>query len=48
MKAALKLIPAAHALLEVEGAAHDLLGKKAAGELPARIAEEFQEFFSAR
>jgi len=48
MKAALKLIPAAHGLLEVEGAAHDLLGKKAESELPARIAKEFQTFINAR
>jgi len=44
MEAALKLLPAAHELLEVEGAGHDLLGKKAAGELPARIAKEFLVF----
>lgn len=44
IKAALVLMPAAHALEEVEGAGHDLLGKKSAGELPARIANEFQAF----
>lgn len=44
MKAALKLIPGSHTLMEVEGAGHDLLGKKSASELPARIATEFQTF----
>ena len=44
MKAALKLIPAAHELMEVEGAGHDLLGKKAGGEWAARIAKEFSAF----
>lgn len=44
MQSALKLIPAQHALFEVEGAGHDLIGKKAAGDLPARIVLEFQSF----
>jgi len=44
MRSALQLIPAPHALLEVDGAAHDLLAKKAIGELPARIVSEFQSF----
>jgi len=44
MKAALKLIPAAHELLEIEGAGHELLGKKAERELPARIARGFSVF----
>ena len=44
MKAALELIPAAHALEEIEGAGHDLLGKKSGGELPARVATGFQTF----
>jgi hypothetical protein len=44
MKAALELIPAPHNLFEVDGAGHDLLGKKTGGELPALIAKEFQEF----
>jgi hypothetical protein len=47
MKSALELIPAPHALFEVEGAAHDLLGKKAASELPARVVSEFQQFFNS-
>ena len=44
MNSALKLIPARHALFEVEGAGHDLLGKKAGSELPARVVGEFQSF----
>jgi len=46
MKSALKLIPAAHALFDVDGAGHDLLAKKALGELPARIASEFCRFLA--
>jgi predicted alpha/beta-hydrolase family hydrolase len=44
MKSALRLIPAAHVLFEVEGAGHDLLIKKTLGELPARVVSEFQTF----
>jgi hypothetical protein len=44
MKAALELISAPHGLFEVDGAGHDLLGKKTGGELPARIVREFQAF----
>jgi uncharacterized protein len=44
MESALKLIPASHALVEVEGAGHDLLVKKNLGELPARVEREFQSF----
>lgn len=44
MNSALKLIPARHAMLEVEGVGHDLLAKKGGGELPARIVNEFQAF----
>jgi predicted alpha/beta-hydrolase family hydrolase len=46
MKAALQLIPAQTFLLEVEGAGHELLGKKAQEDLPARIAEDFRNFFA--
>jgi uncharacterized protein len=46
MNAALKLIPGRHALFEIEGAGHDLIAKKAAEELAARIVVKFQEFFS--
>jgi len=45
MKAALKLIPASTLMLEVEGAGHELLGKKANEDLPFRIVEAFQQFF---
>jgi predicted alpha/beta-hydrolase family hydrolase len=44
MKSALTLIPASHALLEVEGAGHDLLIKKTIGELSVRVVSEFQTF----
>jgi hypothetical protein len=44
MNSALKLIPAPHALFEVDGAGHDLLIKKTFGELPARVVSEFQAF----
>jgi predicted alpha/beta-hydrolase family hydrolase len=44
MNAAVALVTAAHALMEVEGASHELLGKKSVGELPARIASGFQTF----
>jgi hypothetical protein len=45
MKAALALIPAQTRLLEIEGAGHELLGKKTEESLPARIVQAFQEFF---
>jgi len=44
MTSALKLIPAAHALHEVDGAAHDLAVKKSFGDLPAHVVSEFQSF----
>jgi hypothetical protein len=44
MKSALKLIPAPHALLDVEGAGHDLLAKKILGELPTHLVGEFCSF----
>ncbi len=46
MKAALKLIPAPHALLEVDGAGHDLLAKKIPGELPTHVVSEFCSFLN--
>jgi predicted alpha/beta-hydrolase family hydrolase len=46
MKSALKLIPALHALLEVDGVGHDLLTKKTIGELPGRVVSEFCSFLS--
>lgn len=45
LRAALELIPAKNFLLEVEGGGHDLLGKKANDDLPAKILQAFQEFF---
>ena len=46
MNTALPLIPARSMLLEVEGAGHELLGKKAQEDLPARIVEAFRNFFA--
>lgn len=46
MKTALALIPAQKMLLEIEGAGHELLGKKANEDLPVRIVQAFQEFFT--
>jgi predicted alpha/beta-hydrolase family hydrolase len=45
IKAALALIPAQTMLLEIEGAGHELLGKKTEENLPSRIVQAFQEFF---
>jgi predicted alpha/beta-hydrolase family hydrolase len=45
MESALALIPAQKLLVEVESAGHDLLGKKANDDLPARIVQSFQQFF---
>jgi uncharacterized protein len=44
MNSALKLIPASHVLLEIDGAGHDLLVRKTLGELPGRVVSEFQAF----
>jgi uncharacterized protein len=44
MKAALALIAGQTMLLEIEGAGHELLGKKAQENLPTRIVQAFQEF----
>lgn len=46
MKSALSLIPAQTMLLEIEGAGHELLGKKAQEDLPAQIVNAFQGFFT--
>ena len=46
MNSALELIPGSHAILEVDGAGHDLLGKKAANELPTRVVSEFAKFLT--
>jgi len=44
IRSALDLIPAQHAVLETEGAGHELLPKKLTSELPARIVAVFKEF----
>ena len=46
MKAALKLIPGQPTLLEVEGAAHELLPKKSVNDLPARIVTNFLDLIN--
>ena len=45
MKTALTLIPAQTMLLEIEGAGHELLGKKTDEDLPFRIVQSFRQFF---
>ena len=45
MRAALALLPERNKLLEIEGAGHDLVGKKADEGLPLRIVQAFREFF---
>jgi uncharacterized protein len=47
MNSALKLIPASHAIFEVDGAGHDLLSKGTANELPSRVVTEFKKFLKA-
>jgi len=49
MESALKLIPARTSMLRVEGAGHDLVGRKAAAaeQLARTIVAAFQEFFAA-
>jgi len=46
LQSAVALIPAPHRVMEVDGAAHDLLSKKSASDLPARIVREFQAFLA--
>ena len=46
IKAALGLIPGQTMLLEIEGAGHELLGKKADENLPSRIVQAFEKFFT--
>ena len=48
IKAALALIPAQTMLLEIEGAGHELLGKKTEENLPSRIVQAFQDFSEKR
>jgi hypothetical protein len=45
LRTALKLISAQNLLFEVEGAGHDLIGKKANDDLPLKIVTAFQQFF---
>lgn len=47
MNAALDLIPAPHAILQMDGAGHELFGKSAAGDWPAQIAREASAFLTA-
>ena len=47
MRAALQLLPERNKLLEIEGAGHDLVGKKPDAGLPLRIVETFVEFFGS-
>ncbi|HEY1937913.1 MAG TPA: alpha/beta family hydrolase [Candidatus Angelobacter sp.] len=47
MKTALELVPAQTVLLEIEGAGHELLGKKAHEDLPTTIVQAFQNFLRA-
>jgi uncharacterized protein len=46
MTSALKLIPAPTSLLEIDGSGHELLPRNATNDVPQRIANSFQEFFS--
>jgi predicted alpha/beta-hydrolase family hydrolase len=46
MKAALALITGKTMLLEIEGAGHELLGKKTEENLPSQIVQTFQQFFT--
>jgi predicted alpha/beta-hydrolase family hydrolase len=46
MNAAMALIPGQKMLLEIEGAGHELLGKKANEDLQVKIVQAFQEFFT--
>jgi uncharacterized protein len=46
LQSALALIPAPRAVLELENAAHDLLGKSTSSEIPDRIAQDFERFLA--
>jgi predicted alpha/beta-hydrolase family hydrolase len=46
MNSALKLIPGKTRLVTIEGAGHELMSKRNAGELPGQIVEEFRQFFT--
>jgi hypothetical protein len=45
MNAALALLPARHTLVEITGAGHELLGRKAKPSLAAEIVAAFEAFF---
>ena len=45
LRTALALLTEKHMLMEIEGAGHELLGKKKDDDLPERIVQGFQEFF---
>lgn len=45
LRSALELLPKKRTLMEVEGAGHELLGKKKNEDLPERIVQMFLEFF---
>jgi predicted alpha/beta-hydrolase family hydrolase len=47
MNSALALIPASHALFEVQGAGHEILSKKSASEFPAQIVDNFKVFLKS-
>jgi uncharacterized protein len=46
MQSALNLLPGRKQLMEIEGAGHDLAGKKADEALPSRIVQAFLEFIA--
>jgi uncharacterized protein len=45
---ALTLIPGRHAVLEIDGAGHELLSRKTEATLPIQTAETFQQFVAER
>jgi hypothetical protein len=48
LRSAMALLPGKNRLLEIEGAGHELAGKKPDPELPVRIVQEFQQFARER
>jgi uncharacterized protein len=44
MNTALKLIPGPHAILEIEGAGHDLMARESPARVPTKVATEFEMF----
>jgi predicted alpha/beta-hydrolase family hydrolase len=45
LRRALELIPARNLLLEIPGSGHELLPRRANGDLPAKVVEAFRAFF---